>query len=347
MKQLSYSIAIATRNRLDALKISLPRMIEQTRAPQKIVISDSSDDHGTVAKEITNIFSGYNLKPTIIKSPRGSSIQRNIAVEEIDSPVTFFPDDDSIWKHDFAEKIMEAYEHNPDASAVCGQEVAPHEIGLPSERGIGYKKKNSEKILQKTAYFRKKIEGFLFPADPFEIIGAKHLKKYKPTTWNERKNIVPVKWMTGFRMSFKTEAIKRSPFLEALGDYALNEDIEASFSAWKQGAVLAAKSAKVYHHKFPSRRTNGYKMGVITILNRSYVSTLHSEGDQNILKAITKHAKFTVRKYKLASSKSSYLHERYLGARDAYDLVHSIISAPTNKATQIYTRCIEELNPNF
>ena len=72
--------------------------------------------------------------------------------------------------------------------------------------------------------------------------------------WLSAENAVLVPWMTGFRMSFRTEVVRAVGFDEALKRYAVFEDVDASFRVLKTHVLVGARNAEIYHHKAPSRR---------------------------------------------------------------------------------------------
>ena len=66
-------------------------------------------------------------------------------------------------------------------------------------------------------------------SDPFRMLADRKYARAAPAglarggarrSWS--------RYMTGFRMSFRTELIRRAPFDEDLGRYALFEDVDAS-----------------------------------------------------------------------------------------------------------------------
>ena len=87
-EELTYAIVIATRNRVDALRISLPLMLEQSRRPKQIVIVDSSDDPTQVGTLVNGIQSDVPIH--LLRSEAGTSLQRNLGVGLVSESVTFF-----------------------------------------------------------------------------------------------------------------------------------------------------------------------------------------------------------------------------------------------------------------
>ena len=48
-RRLDFDVVIATRNRPQALALSIPLILGQSRPPEKLIVIDSSDDHAAVA----------------------------------------------------------------------------------------------------------------------------------------------------------------------------------------------------------------------------------------------------------------------------------------------------------
>ena len=59
------------------------------------------------------------------------------------------------------------------------------------------------------------------------------------------------------RRSGPIRSTRRSAF------YALVEDPDASFAAMRHGALVGARNARIYHHKFPGGRGDPYWLGVV------------------------------------------------------------------------------------
>ncbi|MGF6862350.1 hypothetical protein ABIE69_002936 [Rhodobacteraceae bacterium MBR-64] len=47
-ERLTFDTVIATRNRPEALALSIPLILGQSRQPEKLIVIDSSDDHHAV-----------------------------------------------------------------------------------------------------------------------------------------------------------------------------------------------------------------------------------------------------------------------------------------------------------
>lgn len=335
-----YTVAIATRNRADALRLSIPNFIGQNRPPQEIIVVDSSDNHSEIAALVETLTRTTKIRVKLIQGERGLTKQRNVALRETNNPIVFFPDDDSIWYPDTAEIQMEAYENDADGcvAAICAAETNTPPGGLGIESHSSYKMNRYDRLRIKAMRVTNLIENTFFQ-NPAATFGISQFDKYPLPNWCDQ-SIKKVAWMTGFRMSFRTNVIRKYGFDETLKDYSLFEDIDASFSAWKEGMVLATTNSKVYHHKSPERRDAGRKLGTTQILNKAYVVAKHSQIGDQARHNIARYGKYKTLLYRLAA-KDIFSKERYLGAKLAMKFVPRFQEASAESCKVIYGEALK------
>lgn len=310
----SYDVVIATRNRPDALKLSVASIIEhQKTKPKQLIIVDSSDEVYDIENVISSLEEEHKFKITFIKSDRANlCYQRNIGLKKVTADVTIFPDDDSIFYPGAIDEIMRIYRNDDEGliAGVCAAESITPPSYFPSSSA--YKQTKYESIKKIIAGVRYRLEQRIIP-DPFHLIGQQFIKKYCDISWFNKENVVKVEFMTGFRMSFKTSVIKSILFNNVFDTYCLYEDTDASFSAYKHGILAGARNAKIYHHKYPSKRGDGYNLGLWQILNRIYVIRKHSENNQHIEISTNRFLYYKLFLY-LITSYSKYGRDRFSGA---------------------------------
>lgn len=335
---VSFSTIIVTRNRPDALALSLPLHLAQSRLPERILVVDSSDDLSTNRAMIERLASATNVSIEHQASPAGMTLQRNIGLAQISSDVVFFPDDDSLVHPEALAGMMRIYDRDTHKKigGVCAAEAkfAPKDAFV--ESGVAAHGHKTSSLRARISPLRTKLEDRFFP-DPMKLV-ARRLQESLPLAedWLTGENAIWVEWMTGFRMSFRTEVIKKIGFNERLGRYALYEDIDAGLGVLASGSSLvAAKDAKIYHHKAPERRTEGRKMGVINILNRAYVVLRSSIVDESIRESILRHARFRVAQFAIGF-KSGYGRERFSGARAALRVLPEMINTRPHQLDETY-----------
>ena len=90
MKPLDYTTVIATRNRPEALLLSIPRMLNQSRPPSQLVVVDSSDDHSLCQDAVKKAVGDSGVDLTVIAGQRGLTLQRNQGLDLVKHPIVFF-----------------------------------------------------------------------------------------------------------------------------------------------------------------------------------------------------------------------------------------------------------------
>ena len=116
---MDYSVVVATRNRLDALKLSLPLLLAQTRPPLEIIVVDSTDAPEPIRGIVEEVAPTTAIPVSYLHSAPGASLQRNIGLARARGEVTLFPDDDSMLFPDAMERVMRIYERDARASSAA------------------------------------------------------------------------------------------------------------------------------------------------------------------------------------------------------------------------------------
>lgn len=270
---MEFDAVIVTRNRAEALALSLPLLVAQSRPPARIIVIDSSDDPAP-ARAAAEAVTGRGIPVHFEHGPKGLTRQRNRGLALVTAPVVFFPDDDSLCHPGTTEAIMRIYERDTEGAiaGVCAADAKEPPPGV--DLGQAYAMRADHAHAARRMSLRNRMEKRLTDLNPFLALG-RMLQRPAPA-WLAEENAVPVEWMTGFRMSFRTEVIRRTGFEEAFRGYGLYEDIDASFAATRAGVLVGANSARIHHHRFPSGRPDRRAFAVMTVLNRAFVIARHS-----------------------------------------------------------------------
>lgn len=273
MNRLTYSVVFVTRNRLDAISLSLPLVLQQSIPPAQVVVVDSSDDPAPIKAIVDGCGRDFGFEIDYIYSQKpGISLQRNIGLARVTEPIVIYSDDDSLFFPDAVEQILGVYEQDRDnlVAAVCGAEAAQPleewQLGSRSQYQMRWSDRVRRGMLPAIRFLTEKLV-----RDPLLVsIDQRYTELKQPSDLLDDE-VVTVPYMTGFRMSFRTAVLREFGFNELLGRYSLGEDILASVEALSAGVVIGARNAKIYHHRAPARRDNGFNMGVSLILNRIYI----------------------------------------------------------------------------
>jgi GT2 family glycosyltransferase len=281
VRRLDFDVVIATRNRPEALALSIPLILGQSRQPKKLIVIDSSDDHPAVAETVARAVaaarreSGWKGTLVVEHSGRGAAYQRNRGVAHAESEVVFLPDDDSLFHPGTSEAIMRAYELDTEGriAGVCAADALDPPPGVLE--GARYDVSSAHRREARRVRHQNRVERRFQELNPMLYLGGLLRARAEPLPWFGAENCVLVEYMTGYRMSFRTAVIRANPFDETLRLYGLVEDPDASFAAMRHGCLVGARNARIYHHKFPSGRGDPFRLGVVGVLNRAYVVLKH------------------------------------------------------------------------
>lgn len=341
-KPVTFDIVIATRNRANALELSIPLMLCSPLKPQKLVVIDSSDDHDAVVRAVQKSVSGYNGEVIIEYSATpGTSLQRNIGMAYSKADVIIFPDDDSLFFNNTVEVMLRVYQLDTEkqVSAVCSAEAEtpPPEANLET----AYAQSKTDTWKKAISALRFKLERKYFP-DPFLRHGQLAAQKLIAPDWLEEENCILAEYMTGFRMSFRGEVIKKVRFNETFKRYGLFEDTDASFGALESGLIIGARNTQIYHHKFPGKRDNGLTLGFLQILNRAYIIAKHSANEPKTVKQLYMFSRYKVFQYAIAAT-GQFQRDRLKGAIAAYKSMSRLLNCSAENLDKTYSHIIDEL----
>lgn len=341
---MTYDIVIATRDRQSVLPLSIPLMLRQSVPPARVIVVDSSSDHVLTRLEVERCTSEWASQGGIvevIRSAPGLCRQRNEGLMRVTADVTMYPDDDALWFDGFAAAVMDVYRRDTERriAAVCGAPIAESPVPLLS--GSPHKVSLKDVVRGKAQPLFDAMDKKLAP-DPFVVYGASLFHKAQLPDWFAQNDVVPVEWMTGFRMSFRTEVVRQHGFEPAFRDYSLFEDVDASFAAAQYGLVVGARRAKVYHYRVPGKRGDGREMGFTQLLNRAYIILKYVEDEAYYQPILFRFLRSKIARYALAAA-SRFGRERLTGAVAGYRAAKELTRLPRAERRAAYDRRMTEL----
>jgi len=336
---MDYDVVIATKNRPEALRLSIPLILGQEHPPKKLIIVDASDEHQLIRRAVKKVVGACPVELVILNSQPNLARQRNIGLKYVEAPVVMFPDDDSLWFPGYAEAIMHVYERDAhgDIGGVGGVGVKE----MPSESSPiidkSYNVHKYDRFARQIDRFHNKMEEVICP-NPFVVHGQKCWSMRLMPDWLGEENAVPVEYIVGYRMSFRTDAIRKSGFDEDMGyhiGWAVYEDVDACFSVMRDKLCIVAHDAKVYHHKFPSKRAGGFKLGFFHIFNQVYVISKYAQPGSAACNALKRYATNKLLQYAFGIC-SKFGRQRMRGARLALKYMRELLEAPQGELRQRY-----------
>lgn len=316
---IQYAVVVATRNRLDMLRVSLPTFVQQSTAPARVVVVDRSDNHDEV-RDYCEAFSANLSMPFTFVYGRMANLpaQRNQGLDEVAEDVTIFPDDDVLWYPDTGQKFVEVYEADVNCryGAVSGSDVyvAPGRTAAAAPR-------RRSRFTDRAAVMkaRNRLEAAMIP-QPFEVYGLAQTDRLRHLALMDGLTHPLVATIGGYRMSFRTETAKALRFDETLGSrigYAVHEDKDMGLRVLKSGQLVGvADQARVFHNVHPSKRAGGFKYGFFHIFNYMYVCRKVFPQDSRAAFVTKRYLNYKVALYSLRFN-DHYTREIYRGARVA------------------------------
>jgi GT2 family glycosyltransferase len=191
---------------------------------------------------------------------------------------------------------------------------------------------------------RQSIKEVLRFTNPFLAVGWRLNGRHDAPAWLASRDAALVPYMTGFRMSFRRTAIAEDGFDEILRKYGWFEDIDASYTAMRNGFVVAANRARIYHHRTAARRDDGYRMGMWAILNRGYVVMKHVRANPAVFpdpgreaRRLDLYCRARTMAYRLLA-RDGYGQDRARGAADGLRQLQMLTRSPSADLATIYRR---------
>ena len=347
---MDFDIVLPTLNREAALKLSVPLMLSQNRLPSRFVVVDASNNHNEVREIIEQLVNQMEIKVDLLvchaKQP-GTSRQRNIGLRHVQSPIVLFPDDDALWFPGVTESIMRIYERDSDGSigGVCATESLVPPPGIFAAKKPPYRMEFRDRLQLRVGRILDKFENAFFP-DPIYIEGYERYQNRQIPDWLSDVGAVVSVFMSGFRMSFRSDLIRSFGFDENLGRFAIYEDRDASLGALTNYLIVRAEDANVFHYRSPEKRVSGVEWATMHILNRAYVVCKHSPPGSTARHLLKKFSYYKLVRY-LLQAQTRYGRQRVVGALRALSRVSELVDASPGELVACYKRLRDECLSGF
>ncbi len=293
METLSWGLTVATKDRLDALRVCVLLALQQSRLPSEIIIVDASQSWRDHAQVIGDIVAAHpDIRFDYIQADQPSlTVQRTQAVAAARADVLFMIDDDSFMHPDCAERIMTLYEadtkqhvagiqasptpHLPEAvqtlmkNVQAGRKQTGAEALRKSSRGA---KGSWRRWILRHIFLMSTEEAFIPYDGQFHQHSVPEALRDQP--------VVEARLFVGFRMTYRRQAVLASPFDGLLRYYCPGEDADASYRISRHGAILTATEAKLHHYTAASGRLDRRATTMLSALNQAVLLHRYSK-DRN------------------------------------------------------------------
>lgn len=277
---LTWSLCVATLNRIDALEECVRCALAQSRPPSEIVVVDASDDWEAHRAKIADLARNANVPLTYLRAEKRSlAHQRNQGARAATSDILFMIDDDANLHPDCAERIMAAYEGDTGGlvGAIACTEAS--EVGATPSSKIEQKDNSAARsswvrsALSRSSFVRFVWrEVLLMSADRLFIQYDGARPAYRPELVERlgRPSCVAVKYIPGFALTVRRDLVLREPFEGALLSYCPTEDTEATYRFTRHAANAQVVDARIYHHHAASGRIKRRQAIELTMTNLAF-----------------------------------------------------------------------------
>lgn len=337
---LDHAIVVATRNRLAMLRCSLPLFLAQDRPATQVIVVDRSDDHDAV-RAYCETLAADSAVPLHVEFGKEANLpsQRNQGLARVVEDVVVFPDDDSLWFPDTADRLLGAYEADHDRlyGAVSATEVYTPPGAAADDRPEAQKRLKDHPTVMR---MRNRVEAAVVP-QPFNVFGSERTRALAPRAASNGLSYPLAETIGGYLMSFRTEVVASLLFDEVLGSrigYATHEDKDLGLRVLASGLLIAAApEARVFHNVAPGARANGFDYGYFHLLNYMYACTKTFPPASRALRALPRYLRYKVLLYSLRR-RDPYAREVHRGAVAALAELPTLTAAPPAELPGTYAR---------
>lgn len=232
-ERLSVAVVVASLGRPDVLAELIEDLRAQSKPPEHIIISVTSEDDLPPPSPQDRDF-------TILIGPKGSCAQRNSGLDHVPEgcDIVLFCDDDYVPSRFMAERLRAFFAANPDVVGVSGRLLAD---GI---HGEGISRSHAETII--AAYDMEPATSLVPRRDHYGLYGC--------------------------NMAFRRAAIGTIRFDERLPLYGWQEDIDFSARVGKSGRLVGTHAFAGVHRGVKSGRSSGLRVGYSQVVNPVYLS---------------------------------------------------------------------------
>ena len=226
--QLSYSIVVPTKDRHDILLVALENALAQTRRPDRIVIVDSSEQALVLPEPILARASAAGVEVTVLHTRPSTSAQRNVGVRHVGSPIVLFLDDDVTIPATYAETLLRRWERE-GLSALGGIVGATNPADTP-----GPFARILRRLLMLHVADSRRTRTFIRRSGKVWFVDRPRTEVFVPAAG-------------AGAVAYRTDLVRKHPFDERFGGYALGEDLEMAVRLSRDAPILQIPEAHYAH----------------------------------------------------------------------------------------------------
>lgn len=252
MKDLTISVIICTKNRLDDFRNTVVSLTRQNRLPDELIVVDSSD--GPIIQDYVSVINAP-FQCCYYRAPLGLTRARNVGVQKSNSDLVFFFDDDVELETNYLAKIEQAFKSD-----------SMTEIGAVGGRITNVITQMSAPLF---LYIKRRIFDLLRIVFLLSRLGNGNFRySGMPTLPHALQTSRYIECLSGGCMAFRREVFGKVCFDEDLIGYGHVEDADISKQVLQAGyKIFYEASAELKHNPSIQDRSPSRKQAELTVLN--------------------------------------------------------------------------------
>jgi glycosyltransferase involved in cell wall biosynthesis len=237
-KTLAYSVVLVTKDRKTRAERTIENALAQTRAPNAVVVVDSSDPSLELDPDLEQAALSVGCDLHLLRSEPSITAQRNRGVDHVSTPVVLMLDDDIVIAPDYMEVILRRWEWaglEAFAAVVGMQRLAPGQTPMP----------RPELLIRRALLLHEQVYG-----GSYTVI--KRSGKVRIAHWPDQEVFVPV--FANSAVVYRTELLRKHRFDERFSGYVLGEDYDLTARLARDGPILHTPATWSMHDHAPGGR---------------------------------------------------------------------------------------------
>lgn len=243
---LEYSVVMITKDRVDLAARTLGYVLDQTVLPRRIIVVDASTPTVSLGPEIEDRAREAGVDLRVIGSGPSMPAQRNRGVEEVETPITLFLDDDIILSEDYMEVLLDRWAARglENVGAAVGG-ARPRPGASYTQIGRGHPHGPVEHVLR---------GAFMLSQYGFDDRGTsiRRSGKIRHVPRPTRELLIPI-FSIG-ATACRTDLVRRHRFDERFTGYVYGEDVDLTSRLARDAPILHSPDTWWIHDWQPDGR---------------------------------------------------------------------------------------------
>jgi glycosyltransferase involved in cell wall biosynthesis len=343
-QKLSCAVGIATYKRPDILLECLRCVSQQTRIPDEVIIADASPDADATRERICRELPALPDATRFLhfQAPAGLPQQRNAILDQTQSDVILFLDDDSLASPEYVSRVTAVFEADTEGvvAGVEGVAVEGESGSAAPEAAPAPRPSLGERLRDLARLPARWVRGVLetiesrysLPSFPEEldqpVHGVPEALKHLP--------VLPIRNLYGCVMSYRRPLACQYRFNENLKQYAYMEDFEISHRLGTDYVLLRRLDAPARHLRIQGGRLHPSLVRYLCLVNLTYICLTVMEPTPALRRHLERYAERNVQLELLQGCFRKTGFSQYRAVKAGLDRVRALLRASEDRVLGVY-----------